>query len=132
MRLLFCQQCGDLRAPVAEARRPRFCACGRHSVWWADRMNGMLVICDGWGQQEERPGYPRGRMAYAWEIHLADEMLRAPVAVADPPTIAKVMSIESEALLRLAESPAIKYRPGETDDSSWGWFPSHIGDRSVA
>lgn len=52
MKVLFCEICRDIMAPPpGEDRKPRWCSCGAHAVWWEDGSVGLLYV---WSQYVRR------------------------------------------------------------------------------
>lgn len=45
-KLLFCIECGDMVMPYAEMKKPRWCRCGRHAIWWMIPTMGILEVYD--------------------------------------------------------------------------------------
>lgn len=46
MKLIYCQDCGDLVAPHRVEYRVRWCDCRRHAVWWRQSKLGLLSVFD--------------------------------------------------------------------------------------
>lgn len=44
MKLLYCEQCGDLVVPSGTPKQARLCRCTRACIWWEDPAAGKLVV----------------------------------------------------------------------------------------
>lgn len=44
MKILYAECCGTLIVPDNQADTPRWCDCGKSSVWWIDPRKGILGI----------------------------------------------------------------------------------------
>ena len=47
MKILFCENCGDLVVPSVEAYRPKWCRCGGSCCWWIEPNKGEFAC---WSQ----------------------------------------------------------------------------------
>jgi hypothetical protein len=83
MKLMQCQDCGDIVTPYRGDRLPRACRCGRHFVWWEQAAGrGAVRIFDTIGEKDDAgvPFQPR-----AFVISLSNETLRDPARSRRPP-----------------------------------------------
>lgn len=122
MKLLFCQDCGDIIAPRPTANVPRDCACGRHAVWWVDPSAGILRVCDRHGfKSGDHEGWPRIARAFVLGMHNA--FLTWPEDV-DAKVVSLILdSTPDSYLFKRQNSVVIRIRPGESGDTRWAALP---------
>lgn len=118
MKLLFCEDCGDIIAPWREANRPRDCRCGRHAVWWVNPSTGVLRVCDRQGRPN---GWPNRARAYVLGItnallYMHGNMTAEKVGQA-------IDAHEDFYLFKQWRSLIIRIRPGESGDTRWAQIP---------
>src|SRR5690348_7334890 len=80
MKLLYCEDCGDIIAPWPKANRPRYCDCRSHAVWWVDPDKGILRVCATSGHPEVVKAYngaPAGDPR-AFVIGITNALLKYP------------------------------------------------------
>lgn len=51
MKILFCENCGDLVVPYTEAYKARWCRCNSSCCWWIDPQRGNFAC---WSMMGER------------------------------------------------------------------------------
>jgi hypothetical protein len=117
MKLLFCQECGDIIAPFGEANRPRWCICKRHAVWWENPQTGVLRVHDARG----RDGWPIA--ARAWVIGMTNLFLGYPESLDADAIQAIIDAHDDYYLFKRQRSVAIRIRPGESGDTRWAKLP---------
>lgn len=120
MKLLYCQACGDILAPLATARTPRWCRCGAHAIWWENPALGVLRLYERDGRYDPPDGrehtWSRKRSphrAYVLGLHngfLAYGHEAIPELLASTP---------STYLFKTANSILVRIRPGESNDTDW-------------
>lgn len=109
MKLLFCEDCGDITAPNRDANVPRWCRCKRHAVWWTNPVTGDLRLHD------RRAANDRG-----FVLGITNAFLYCPARTMDAPMIAAIIDRHPDYFLfKQQRSCIIRFRPGETDDSAW-------------
>jgi hypothetical protein len=122
MKLLYCEECGDIVAPSRKAYEPRWCSCGRHAVWWINPLTGVLRLHDRLGRYHEygeglaQVDYPR-----AFVIGLHNGLFRdddAPVTTKAHVT-QEIENTPENYIFKRAGSLVIKLRPNMSNDTSW-------------
>ncbi len=115
MKALVCQVCGDIIAPLAQPRQPRWCRCQTHAVWWEDPARGDIRLFQQFGPKHES-GVPVMPRAFVLGLHngflyggqttrqLIEEVL------ADTP---------DDYVFRQIGHLAAMIRPGSTRDTRW-------------
>lgn len=119
MKLMFCEDCGDIVAPSRTALRVRWCDCGRHAVWWEDPRLGKLVLHDLHGGAV-RPdsiydGFPKNGPR-AWVIGLHNAVLTEALNAEDTK---RHIEMAEGYLFKLRGSLVIRLRPLESNDTRW-------------
>lgn len=123
MKALFCQDCGDIVAPLPTARKPRHCRCTRHAVWWEDPQAGILRVCD--LASPDCDGQP-GKEARAYVLGFTNMWLRAPDSLKADDYQAIIDSHDDYYLFKRLRSVAIRIRPGESGDTRWAALPKEV------
>lgn len=125
MKLLYCEDCGDIIAPYRQADRPRWCLCGRHAVWWVDPARGVLRLFDSEPDNLIERGdrlYPK-RRPHAWVIGLHNEFLQMPFGH-DAESIKTIIDGTPDSyIFKRWGSLVIRIRPGESGDTGWARPP---------
>jgi hypothetical protein len=129
--MLFCLDCGDIVAPLSTARKPRFCACQRHAVWWENPATGVLRIHDTQGVFDPpNPNYVGGpdaqpqwqrkhppHMAYIIGLH--NRFLTWEKGHSKESVAMLLDSTPDSYIFRRINSLVIRIRPGESNDTDW-------------
>lgn len=129
MKLLYCEPCGDIIAPFAEALRVRWCRCGRHAVWWENPYSGVLRLWDkvhGPAMLRDKRPYPREPRAYV--IGLTNLLLHRVGPINAEVVQQMIDRHEDYYLFKQWRSLVIRIRPGESDDTGWAALPNSQGD----
>ncbi len=122
MKLMLCECCGDIVAPGRGNHQVRWCACGRHAVWWEDATTGQLRLHDRLNSPLREkpesvydgfPGTPR-----AWVIGLHNGLLTADSTSKEIVDQLLAECPDSYKFKRVG-SLVIKIRPVETNDTRW-------------
>lgn len=122
MKLLYCQDCGDIIAPWPTNREVRWCRCKRHAVWWENSVTGVLRCHDARGLTGEHAGWPREARAYV--IGLTNPFLAYPWNH-DAASIETIIDgHEDYYLFKKQHSVAIRIRPGASGDTRWAALPT--------
>jgi hypothetical protein len=121
MKLMFCEDCGDIVAPSRTDFKVRWCDCGRHAVWWEDGVAGMLVLHDKVDGCTDRPdsdydGFPKGGPR-AWVLGIHNAVLIADHLSADH--VKELIDRAEGYLFKTRESLIIKIRPLDSNDTRW-------------
>ncbi len=124
MKLLYCQDCGDIVAPFREARKIRNCVCGRHAVWWEDPLGGVLRAHD----RQGREGWP-GKEARAWVLGVTNTFLEFPWTMKAEDVDQVIDAHGPTYLFRQRRNCIIRIRPGETGDTRWDSLPTAPTDQ---
>ena len=126
MKLMFCGACGDVVAPGLRDYDARWCACGRHAVWWRDAAKGLLSVHD--TKFPTRNGGDGGR---AWVIGLHNWLLMGEgLSCTTRPDLdnqvtkadfvqASLDATPDNYLFKRARSLAVRFTPGYTGDTKW-------------
>jgi hypothetical protein len=118
MKLLYCQQCGDIIAPYRQVNKVRYCNCRRHAVWWENPAMGILRVCDTDGTPN---GWPIQASAYVLGLH--NDFLQWPGRL-DALAYTEILDqTPDNYLFKQQNSVIIRFRPGETGDTSWAKLP---------
>lgn len=127
MKLLYCQDCGDIVAPFPQARKVRYCQGGCHAVWWEDSDRGILRVCVTYGHPEvikRTNGAPAG-LPRAWVLGLTNMLLFFPSD--RTPNAEEVQEIvdahEDYYIFKKTRSLVIRVRPGQSSDTAWALLP---------
>lgn len=128
MKLLFCQDCGDIIAPHPHANEPRWCACQRHAVWWVNPSTGVLRLWDsreGPRMLEQGRPYPSRPRAYV--IGLTNALLQYEGQSLNAEVVGQLIdSHDDYYLFKRWRSLVIRIRPGESSDTGWAALPGQI------
>lgn len=125
MKLLYCQDCGDIIAPWSEALRPRWCRCARHAVWWVDPSRGVLRLHDKYyptAGSDDGPKTPRQPRAYF--IGLTNLLLRHEGIIDAKDVQEMIDAHEDTYIFKRIRSLVLRCRPGESSDTAWAPLPS--------
>lgn len=118
MKLMYCQDCGDVVAPGLRNREPQRCACRRHSVWWENGGAGVLRLEDHANRTLPYPARPR-----AYVIGLSNSILREPREGLNAEIVQELIDRHPESyLFKQWRSLIIRIRPGESSDTAWAHF----------
>lgn len=126
MKLLYCQDCGDIVAPWPKANEPRDCRCGRHAVWWLNPFTGVLRVCDRQGLDN---GWPKRASAYV--LGITNLLLGMDGNMTAEKVQAAIDEHEETYLFKQWRSLIIRIRPGESGDTRWAALPAS-GQNDVA
>lgn len=122
MKLLFCQDCGDIVAP-GTVKDPLFCKCRRHAAFWVDPRAGILKLFDAATPASviEQRRYPETPRAYV--LGITNAFLMAPEQSMTPEVINAIIdSHDDYYLFKRQRSCIIRLRPGESSDTSWAAY----------
>lgn len=127
MKLLYCEDCGDIVAPHNRALRVRRCECSRHAVWWTEPQRGILRVCDcsgskGFSQVKGGPPFGNPR---AFVIGLTNALLHFP-GDATPCAFEVQRLIDAHPasyIFKQTRSLVIRIRPGDSSDTAWAPLP---------
>jgi hypothetical protein len=130
VKLLYCQDCGDIVAPDATALVTRRCACKRHIVWWQDPERGIIRVCTDSGHRlvvEALQGAPNGRPR-AWLLGITNALLFHPC---EGPLSADEVQKTIDAhdnyyMFKTTRSLIVRFRPGQSSDSAWALPPDWV------
>lgn len=122
MKLLFCEDCGDIVAPDRQKDVSRACSCGRHYVWWDDPARGQLRLHDARGAKSG-DGTPYRPAAFVIGLH--NGILADPAPLTTKELIDRELAETPDSyLFKTAGSLVIKLRPGMSGDTRWmSWRP---------
>lgn len=118
MKLLYCEDCGDIIAPYRQASKPRDCICGRHAVWWIDPQRGILRVCDRHGAENGWPFKPG-----AWVLGITNLLLHMPGDMTAEKVEQAIDEHEEYYLFKRFRSLIIRIRPGESGDTRYAPLP---------
>lgn len=122
MKLMFCQECGDILAPFADANKPRWCCCGRHAVWWIDPRTGAIRLHDKKYPVSEGWKYPARPRAYI--LGITNSFLNCPLECIGATEIAEIIDSHNDYyLFKRWRSCIVRIRPGEADLTAWADLP---------
>lgn len=160
MKCLFCEDCGDIIAPLPKKLEPRLCNCERHAVWWLDPERGVIRVCD-LKAKEQAARFLRATEGK--ELLPADQILREMAsAFAGAPNgeprcwllgitnlflhfkleglgrsemnagdIERIIDAHDDSyLFKRQRSAVVRFRPGQTGDSAWSDVPD-FADRQA-
>jgi hypothetical protein len=122
MKALFCQDCGDIVAPLPQAMKPRYCLCSRHAVWWLDPRAGVLRVCD--LMSPDCDGVPSAEGPRAFVLGFTNRWLQAPDGLKADDYKAIIEAHDDYYLFKRLGSVAVRIRPGESGDTRWAALPS--------
>lgn len=122
MKMLNCEICGDIIAPLRANNVARWCVCGRHAVWWVDGQRGILRVHDHQSPfADGRPADPAYARAYVLGVN--NDFLMYPY----PHDAESVRMINERCpdsyLFKKWGTPFIRIRPGESNDTDWAPLP---------
>lgn len=121
MKLLFCQECGDIIAPLPVNNQPRWCRCKRHAVWWVNGAAGVLRLYDresGPPMALEQRSYPARPRAYV--IGLTNALLGYEGEALNAAVVQKLVDLHDDSyIFKRWRSLVIRIRPGESSDTAW-------------
>lgn len=122
MKLLYCEDCGDIIAPFRQARKARWCVCERHAIWWENPATGVLRVHDSQGFKDgPSTGWPY--TARAWVIGMTNLFLGYPDNLGAQDIQDIIDAHEDYYLFKKLRSVAIRIRPGESGDTRWAALP---------
>lgn len=109
MKLLFCQDCGDIVAPHRQDMKVRWCNCRTHAIWWVDGTRGILRVHD-----------TRGYNRYAFVIGLHNRFLGFPGNHIGAEDVKAILDDTPDTyIFKRINSPVIRIRPGYSNDTAW-------------
>lgn len=115
MKLLYCQDCGDILAPYREANKVRTCLCGRHSVTWDDPTTGAISLCDNSSTTGEPILEPR-----AWLLGVTNTFLGYPGEWMGKKDIEDIIESHPDYyLFKSIGSCIVRFRPGAASMTQW-------------
>jgi hypothetical protein len=113
MKLLWCEDCGDIVAPYRIRYDQRFCVCGRHAIWLES--DAIVRVCDTYWNRS----VPVGGEQRAWVLHIVPDPAPRPDASAEGGPAQLVTARGEDAPFGRLRAFAIRLRPGEAADSGW-------------
>ena len=120
MKLLYCELCGDIIAPLRANNRARWCICGRHAVWWIDGGRGILRVHD--REFADNNGRPVATQR-AYILGINNDFLQCPYDI-DAETVKAINDACPDTFLfKRIGSPLIRIRPGQSGDTGWASLP---------
>lgn len=120
MKLLFCQDCGDIFSPLPGAATARYCLCKRHAVWWTDPSSGQLRCHDTRAADKKKAGNWEPR---AFILGITNALLRYPFPQTEEATRHLIDQHDASYLFKQRNSLIVRFRPGETSDTGWADLP---------
>lgn len=130
MKLLYCQECGDIIAPWSAANVVRYCNCRAHAVWWVNPDSGVLRVCRVYppavmtNMPEAERGMPCGNPR-AWVLGITNLLLhfdreRTP----DAQEVQDLIGQHPDSyIFKQTRSLIIRIRPGQSGDTGWAPLP---------
>jgi len=120
MKLMYCEDCGDIVSPYGNYK-PRWCACGRHAVWWEDGAAGKLVLYDKVERRDCKgstyDGFPmKGPRAWVLGIHngaLTEKL--------NPSSVSLMLIAAKGYIFQEQGSLIARFRPLGTSDTRWSY-----------
>lgn len=127
MKVIFCEDCGDIIAPYERARSPRLCVCKSHAVWWEDPARGIIRVAFVGGHPaiyEELKGRPPGRPR-VWILGITNALLyHKGVGTPSADVVQELIEAHDDSyIFKRTRSLIIRVRPGQSGDSDWGYIP---------
>ncbi len=135
MKLLFCQDCGDIIAPHPIDGQPRWCRCKRHAVWWKDGRAGVLRLWDAREGPVCSIGDDHGNEAPLWYPHrprgyvigLTNMLLNYGSESINADVVKEMIDAHGDYyIFKRWRSLVIRIRPGESGDTAWSRLPEGI------
>jgi hypothetical protein len=124
MKLLYCEKCGDIIAPLRANNRARWCICGKHAVWWLDGSRGILRVHD--TEDPEAIQY-EGWEPAAYVLGINNQFLCYPGEI-NAFVVRKIdQDCHDDYIFKRIHSPLIRIRPGQSRDTAWARLPK-IGE----
>jgi hypothetical protein len=120
MKLLYCQDCGDITAPWPQANKPKYCRCGRHAVWWVHPSAGILRVYDKYGNE----GQPIEARAYVLGLTNAWLLASDHVDWTGDKSIEIADQHPESYLFKTRRHCIVRFRPGESGDTRWANLPA--------
>jgi hypothetical protein len=97
----------------------RWCACGRHAVWWRDAYRGELSVHDQWRGLDDEKGRPA-----AFVLGLHNGWLQHPLPTLCKEDYDQVLEETPDTyLFKKLNSVAIRIRPGHSSDTKYDELP---------
>lgn len=118
MKILYCEDCGDIIAPHPTPNSARFCSCRRHAVWWTDPRAGVLRACDTQGSKDGWPFIPR-----AYILGITNLLLHMEGGMSAEKVEEAIEAHGENYLFKKWRSLIIRIRPGESGDTRWAPLP---------
>jgi hypothetical protein len=121
MKVLFCQECGDIIAPYRQNKRPRFCDCGRHAVWWRDGNAGLISAHDTlFVPPANTDPYATPRVPKAWILGMTNSFLNFPNFDMSAEDIQAIIDSHPDTyMFKTRRTCIVRFRPGHSSDSRW-------------
>ncbi len=127
MKLLYCEDCGDIVAPSPKREGVRKCRCGNHAVWWDNPSSGQLRVCCCVGHPEmvkALKGEPHVSPS-CWVIGLTNLLLHFPLN--RTPNAEEVQEIidkhPDSYIFKQTRSMVIRIRVGQSGDTAYAPLP---------
>lgn len=126
MKMMFCQECGELVVPSRHDMRPNRCYCGRHAVWWRNGPKGLISFND--KQKSDPREIPEGWEPRVWLIGVTNLFLQYPGETMTTTDITDIIEAHDDYyLFKRQKSCIIRVRPGHSSDSQWDHTPIGFG-----
>lgn len=122
MKVMYCQVCGDIISPHREAKKPRWCSCNRHAVWWENPYTGACSLHDRYGIN----GRPEKGDEAAWLLGITNLFLQAPdkLRIMSKDNIDEIIDAHEDTyLFKRQRSPIVRFRPGGADMTQYAPLP---------
>jgi hypothetical protein len=119
MKLMLCEECGDIVAPSRTDFKVRWCDCGRHAIWWENGAAGNLVLHDK-AAGKATPGsiydgFPVGGPR-AWVLGIHNGALTEDL---NPSVVALMITCAKGYIFEKTGSLIARFRPLATNDTRW-------------
>lgn len=120
MKLMLCEECGDIVAPSRTDFKVRWCDCGRHAAWWENGRAGKLVLHDKVSGVLDRPdsiydGFPKSGPK-AWVLGIHNGALTEKL---DPGVVRRMLANSIGFIFHDVGSLIARFRPLATNDTRW-------------
>lgn len=122
MKLLYCEQCGDIISPNRGNFKPRWCECKRHAVWWVDGSRGILRVHDIEGPTDQGPSHYNQR---AWVLGVHNQFLQWEGGYGTSRDMIDTIldATPDTYLFKQVGSVIVRIRPGKSNDTGWSPLP---------
>lgn len=118
MKLLFCENCGDLVTPSKNPHFPKFCECRGSCCWWIDPKVGKFAVWSQFGQKKVSVIGIHNALLTTPYPEITNESKTVEVGCLQGATMSHLIDeTPNSYLFKQLRSLIVRFRPGFSNDS---------------